>query len=242
MIAKKLFAFISCAALFVSTFSASLAVAQIFDEEKTAAYDSFFPSGIAGAWQFNSAESDRVLTVIGKLLDDRKAAATAEKSDRRQSGQPVVSISIFAPDAMILSSGDAGELTINEIFKSVIETRTVIVDGTLREYEIAPKAKVAVTATGKAEGFTVVTVSPRGSVMTESFRLASGGAKLIVVVSIEHSGTNEVLKLRRVYDRAAPDTSFRRTLLLRKSAFKRWQTNLLPVKTNFLRAETTFYN
>jgi hypothetical protein len=208
MTTKNLFALISCAAIFIFTFSASIAVAQIFDREKPAQSESFFPTGISGAWHFNHAESDDVLTVIGELLDKRNAAPTDEKSDAKQSEKPAVSISIFAPDVLILSNGDGDEVTINEIFKTVIETRTVSVDGTLREYEIVPGANLAITATGKRDGLTIETVSPRGNKRTETFRLASGGAKLIVVVRVEHPGTSEVLILRRVYDREPADTSF----------------------------------
>lgn len=208
MATKKLFVFLSYATVFCFTFFASISVAQIFDKEKTAQSDLFFPTGIAGAWHYNAAESDEVLTVIGKLSKERDAAAIDEKSDRKQSDQPVLSISLFAPDALILSNGDADEMTINEIFKTVIETRTVSVDGILREYEIVPGAKLAITATGKTDGFTVETISPRGNKMTETFLLAPGGAKLIVVVRIEHPRTNEVLNLRRVYNRAPADTSF----------------------------------
>ncbi len=208
MTTKNLFALLSCAAIFIFTFSASLAVAQIFDTEKTAQSDSFFPTGISGAWHFNVAESDDVLTEIGELLKDRNAAPIDEKSDAKQSEQPAVSISIFAPDVLILSNGDADEITINEIYRSVIETRTVSVDGILRDYEIVPGAKLAITATGKTGGLTIETVSPRGNKRTETFRLALGGAKLIVVVRIEHPGTSEVLNLRRVYNRVPSDTSF----------------------------------
>ncbi len=208
MTIKNLFVFLSCAAIFMFTFSASLAVAQMFAEEKPAQSDSFFPTGIAGAWHFNVAESDDVLTKIGELLKSRDAAPIDEKSDAKQSEQPAVSISIFAPDALILSDGDADQITINEIFKSLIETRTVSVDGALREYEIYPGAKLAITATGKTDGLTIETVSPRGNKMTETFRLASGGAKLIVVVRVERPGTREVLNLRRVYEREQADTYF----------------------------------
>lgn len=208
MTTKNLFALLSCAAIFIFTFSASFAVAQIFDREKPAQSDSFFPTGISGEWHFNVAESDDVMTVIGELLKERNAAPSDEKGDAKQSEQPAISISIFAPGALILSSGDGYEMTINEIFKSVIETRTVSVDGILREYEIVPGANLAITATGKTDGFTIETVSPRGNKRTETFRLASGGAKLIVVVRVEHPGTNEVLKLFRVYNRVSSDTSF----------------------------------
>ncbi len=68
MISKNLFAFISCAAIFIFTFSASFAVAQIADEKKLALSDLFFPTGITGAWRLNAAESDDVLTKIGELL------------------------------------------------------------------------------------------------------------------------------------------------------------------------------
>ena len=208
MTTKNLFAVLICTAIFISTFSASVAVAQMFAEEKPAQSDSFFPTGIAGAWHFNVAESDDVLTKIGELVKGRDAAPIDEKSDAKQSEQPAISISIFAPDALILSNGDADEMTINEIFKSVIETRTVSIDGALREYEIVPGAKLAITATGKTDGFTVETISPRGNKMTETFWLASGGEKMIVVVRIEHPGTSEVLNLRRVYNRAPTSTSF----------------------------------
>ena len=209
MTTKNLFAFISCAAIFIFTFSASFAVAQIFDEEKPALSDSFFPTGITGAWRFNAAESDDVLTKIGELLKGREEdAPTDKKSDAKQPELPAVSISLFAPDALILANGDADEMTINEIFKSVIQTRTVSVDGTLREYEIIPGANLAITATRKTDGLTIETVSPRGNKMTETFRLATGGAKLIVIVRVEHLRTREVLNLRRVYDRAPADTSF----------------------------------
>ena len=208
MTTKNLFALLSCAAIFIFTFSASIAVAQIFDREKPAQPDSIFPTGISGAWYFNHAESDDVLIKIGELLEDRNAAPIDEKSDAKQSEQPAISISLFAPDALILSDGDADEMTINEIFKRLIETRTVSVDGTLREYEIVPGAKLAITATGKTDGFTIETVSPRGNKRMETFRLASGGAKLIVAVRVERLSTNEVLNLRRVYNRAPTDNSF----------------------------------
>ncbi len=208
MTIKKLFVFLSYGAIFCFTLSASFAIAQIFDKEKQPPSDSFSPTGIAGAWRLNAAESDDVLTKIGELLKDRDAAPTDEKSGAKQSGQPAVPISLFAPDALILASGGADEMTINEIFKSVIETRTVSTDGILREYEIVPGARLTVTATRKTDGFTVGTVSPRGNKRTETFRLASGGAKLIVVVRVEHPGTSEVLNLRRVYDREPADSSF----------------------------------
>lgn len=209
MTTKNLFALLSCAAIFIFTFSASFAVAQIFDkEEPTALSDSFFPAGITGAWRLNTAESDDVLTKISELLKHRNDAPTKEPDHAKLAEQPPVSISLFAPDALILSNGDSGEMTINEIFRSVIETRTVIVDGTLREYEIYLGAKVSITASGKIDGLTVETVSPRGNKMTETFRLASGGAKLIVVVRVERLRTGEVLNLRRVYNREPADTSF----------------------------------
>ena len=209
MTTKNLFVILSCAAIFIFTFSASFAVAQIFDKEKPAQSDSFFPTGIAGAWRFNHAESDDVLTKIGELLKGREDdAPTDEKSDAKQSELPAVSISLFAPDAMILANGDADEMTINEIFKSVIETRTISVDGTSREYEIIPGAKIAIRATRKTDGLTIETVSPRGNKMTETFRLASGGAKLIVAVRVERLRTREVLNLRRVYEREPANTYF----------------------------------
>ncbi len=208
MTTKNLFALLSCAAIFIFTLSASIAVAQIFGREKPAQSDSFFPMGIAGAWRFNAAESDDVLTKIGDLLKSRNAAPNDEKSDEKQSEQPAVSISLFAPDALILSNGDADEMTINEIFKNVIETRTVIFDGILREYKIVPGVKIAITATQIPDGLAIETVSPRGNKRTETFRLASGGAKLIVVVRVERLCTGEVLNLRRIYDREPADASF----------------------------------
>ena len=107
MTTNNLFAVLIFTAIFISTFSASVAVAQMFAAEKPAQSDSFFPTGIAGAWHFNVAESDDVLTKIGELLTDRNAAPIDEKSDAKQSEQPAISISIFAPDALILSNGDS---------------------------------------------------------------------------------------------------------------------------------------
>lgn len=207
MTTKNLFALLSCAAIFIFTFSASIAVAQIFDREKPAQSDSVFPTRIAGAWRFNVAESDDVLTKIGELLKDRDTMSPDEKNDSKQSEKPALLISLFAPDALILANGDASEMTINEFFKTVIETRTVSVDGALREYEIYPRANIAVTATQITDGFTVETVSPRGNRMTETFRLASGGSKLIVAVRVERLRTHEVLNLHRVYDREPTDNS-----------------------------------
>lgn len=204
MTIKKLFALLSYTAVFCFTLAASIVVAQIAGEGKPAQSNASFRTRIAGAWRFNAAESDDVLTKIGELLKDRNAPPNREKSDSQQSGQPAVSISLFAPDALILSKGDADEMTINEIFKSVIETRTVSVDGTLREYEIYPGAKFAITATGKTGGLTIEIISPRGNKMTETFALAPSGSQLIVTLRFQDSLTREIFTLRRVYERASP--------------------------------------
>lgn len=201
MAIKNLFVFLSCAAVFFFTLSVSMIVAQIATEEKPSQSDSFLPTGITGAWRFNHAESDDVLTKIGELLKGRETAPTGEKSAAKQSEPPAFSISLFAPDVLILANGDAGEMTINEIFKSVIETRTFLIDGALREYEIVPGTNLKITATRIPDGFSVENVSPRGNKRTETFRVTSGGTKLIVVVRVERLRTGEVLNLRRVYDR-----------------------------------------
>lgn len=208
MAVKNLFVSLMCIAVFCFTLSVSIIIAQIGSEEKTPPLDSSFQTSIAGTWRLNRAESDDVSNKIGELLKDRNHAPIKQRSSAKQFEQPAFSISLFAPDAMILANGDAGDLTINEIFKSVIRTRTVSVDGILREYEIVPGANLAVSATRETERLTVETVSSRGNKMTETFQVEQNGSKLIIYLRVERIRTLEVLNLRRVYEREPTNNYF----------------------------------
>lgn len=198
---KKLCMFLSCAAIFCFTFSASIVIAQAVNQGKALLSDALFPKGIAGEWRLNDAASDDVIAKMREALQRRNDAPKDDAAEAAKAGLHAISISIFPADTLILETGGESEVTIKELFADVIETRKMLSDGSRREFEIASGAKASVTATRKGDLLSVETVSPRGNKMIETFALAPGCSRLIGTLRIENSRAQDVLTLRRVYER-----------------------------------------
>lgn len=207
MAIKKLFSLLGFAAFFCLTFSASVLVAQIAVEEKAAPPDSLFPKSIIGTWRLNDIESDDVIAKMADMLQRKNNVMNDEMDEAKQAEMPALSISLFPADMLMLVTDSDADITINEFFRDVIKTRMVLTDGNRREFSLARGAKFSVTATRTNDKLSVETISPRGNIVIETFALSEGGSKLIVILVIEDSGLQQLLTLRRVYDRALVNIS-----------------------------------
>lgn len=199
---KKLFMFLSCAAIFCFTFSASAVVAQIVNENKSALSDALFPKGIAGEWRLDNTESDDVIAKLREALQRKNNAPNDDNDTAKNVDLPAISISPFPAETLILATDNKSEVTIKEVFADIIEMRKMLTDGSRREFKLAVGGNVSVTATRKNDWLNVETISPRGNKMVETFALASSGSHLIVTLRIEDSRAREIFTLRRIYERA----------------------------------------
>lgn len=195
----KSFLLISVAACCLALTSTTVR-AQIASGETSALPIFTTLNAVDGAWQINPGESDDVMQKLQGLLT---AASGIEKVNAQQSPLPMLSISLFPPETLVVASGDRNETTINEGFQDVVQTRTFQSDGAARMYELRQGASISVTAFEKNNLLTIETVSPRGNRMIETYELANGGHKLKVMIRIESPASQELLTLHRVYDRLA---------------------------------------
>jgi len=193
------FSILFCAAVFFPAASAINIAAQNFSKSPDDAPFVLVSKEITGAWNLNDAESDdavaKVQTMLAKNLD---AAAQINAS---QKTSPAISISLFHPDSVVIAAGDDSEITINQVYQEVVQTKTVIPDGAVRFYELSPGIQYSVTASRQKGDLKVETVSPRGNRMIEIYTLAKDG-KLGVSMRIENPQGAEIITMHRVYDRA----------------------------------------
>ena len=196
--------FIYCLIIFFYVFLNLPVAAQVSIDKTSDKLSALAGNGIGGAWQLNSAESDDPMQKMQELLQSKVSPSTGvENSNVKQ--LPPLTTSIFHPDALILADTNDGDVTINESFKEIVQTRTFTPDGKTRSIELTPGASYTLTATRDDGKMTVETVSPRGNKMTETYEVQPGGNKLKVTVRIENGEAKEIITLHRTYDRAAID-------------------------------------
>ena len=163
--------------------------------------------GVGGAWKLNSAESDDPLQKMQELLQNTAGAPKApETSNVKQQQLPPLTTSLFHPDSLILADGGGDrQITINENFKEIVQTRTVFADGRTRAFELSPGASYTVNALKEGDKLTVETISPRGNKMIETYATEAGGKKLKVTIRVENPQSKELITLHRTYDRTMID-------------------------------------
>jgi len=178
--------------------------AQISTDQNSDKLSALAGNGIGGGWQLNSAESDDPMQKMQELMQSKVSPSTgAENSNVKQ--LPPLTTSLFHPDSLILADSVNGDVTINESYKELVQTRTFTPDGKTRSIELTPGADYTVTAIREDGKMTVETVSPRGNKMTETYEVQPGGNKLKVTVRIENAEAKELITLHRTYDRTIID-------------------------------------
>ncbi len=177
---------------------ATLAGAQIV-QDKTNILNQLSGNKITGAWRIDPKESDDTLLKLEAAIRDQKSQVTGENST-----SPPISVSVMPPESLILA-GDSKTITINEGFADFVVTRTDLTDGIIHVRKIPDGAESKVSAKNEDGVLNVEIVSPLGNTLKESYSLADGGKKLIVLLRFEDKDSTELLTLRRVYNRATLD-------------------------------------
>jgi len=174
-------------------------------QTKTELPNDFLSAGkIIGAWRINYAESDNPLLKMQAMLQNRLDQNPSEKTAKEET-MPSLSISLVAPETLILAGEDEKSMTINEGYNELVFTRTVLTDAKARIGELSDGTRFLLTAAQEKDSLKVETVSPRGNKMIENYRLSGDGKKLTVTVRVETPESKELIILRRVYDRTILD-------------------------------------
>lgn len=158
------------------------------------------PTDVTGFWRLNVAESDDPIQKMNEFI---RAASTAPVSEKSKNLPPMTE-SIFHPDGLVVVAGN-GDVTINEVFKDVVETRSIYTDGVTRTFAVTAGANYSITAKRSSGVLVVETVSPRGNKMTETYEITAKGRKLSTAMRIDDTAGREVITIHRVYDRAVAD-------------------------------------
>ena len=159
---------------------------------------------ISGAWRINYAESDNPLLKTQSILQSKLEQNQSEKPVKEETA-PALSISLVAPETLILAGEDEKSVTINEGYNEILFTRTVLTDAKARIGELADGTRFLLTAAQEKGSLKVETVSPRGNKMTEIYQLSGDAKKLTVTVRVETPEAKELMTLKRVYDRTVLD-------------------------------------
>lgn len=166
--------------------------------------DALVSGKITGAWRINYAESDNPLLKIQPMLKSKLDQDPSEKASEKEA-LPAMSVSLVAPETIILAGEDESSITLNEGFNEIVFTRMIATDGKARIGEFADGARFLLTAVQKKDLIEIETVSPRGNKMIETYRLSADGKKLTVLIRVETPGAKELITLKRVYDRTILD-------------------------------------
>lgn len=174
-------------------------------QTKTESSSDVLVSGkITGAWRVNYAESDNPLLKMQSVLQSRLEQTPSEKTAKEES-LPTMSISLVAPETLVLAGESEDAITINEGFNEIVFTRTIATDGKARIGELSDGSRFLLTAVQKKESLEIETVSPRGNKMIETYRLSNEGKKLTVTIRVETPEAKKLITLKRVYDRTTLD-------------------------------------
>lgn len=111
-------------------------------------FDVLTPNKITGAWRVNYAESDNPLLKMQTVLQNKLAQNSVEKTAKEET-VPTMSISLVAPESLILAGEDEKSITINEGFSEIIFTRTLATDGKARIGELSDGTRFLLTSCGK---------------------------------------------------------------------------------------------
>lgn len=166
--------------------------------------DALVSGKITGAWRINYAESDNPLLKMQAVLQSKLEQKTSEKTAEKEV-LPTMSISLIAPETMILAGEDESSITLNEGFNEIVFTRMIATDGKARIGEFADGSRFLLTAVQKKDLLEIETVSPRGNKMIETYKLSGDGKKLTVIIRVETPEGKELISLKRVYDRTILD-------------------------------------
>lgn len=184
--------------LILFTFSASA-------QTKTESLPDVLNSGkITGAWRINYAESDNPLLKMQAILQSKLERNGSEKTAKEETSS-TLSLSLAAPETLILAGDDEKSITINEGYNELVFTRTILTDAKARIGELSDGTRFLLTAEQAKDSLKIATVSPRGNKMIESYKLSGDGKKLSVTVRVETPESKELITLRRVYDRTILD-------------------------------------
>lgn len=156
---------------------------------------------IMGVWYLNAAKSDDMARKIDELMARKSKVALSSGSE----DLPSLSIYLTHPEQIMLAAGDNGEVTINELFNTVIQTRTFVADGQGRMYDIPGGSSAMVTGKLTDASLTTMTISPRGNRMVETYELSPKDHQLHVSITIADASSIPLLTLNRVFDRAPLD-------------------------------------
>lgn len=166
--------------------------------------DGLISGKISGAWRINYAESDNPLLKTQSILQSKLEQNQSEKPVKEETA-PALSISLVAPETLILAGEDEKSVTINEGYNEILFTRTILTDAKARIGELADGTRFLLTAAQEKGSLKVETVSPRGNKMTEIYQLSGDAKKLTVTVRVETPEAKELITLKRVYDRTIID-------------------------------------
>lgn len=191
--------------LITFSFFLFLFLISINAQAKTEAIPDVLVSGkITGAWRINYAESDNPLLKMQSILQSRLEQNSPEKTSKEET-LPSISISLVAPETLILAGDGERSMTISEGYNEIVFTRTVFTDAKARMGELSDGTRFLLTAAQAKDFLNLETVSPRGNKMIETYRLSADAKKLTITIRVETPEGKELITLKRVYDRTIPD-------------------------------------
>ncbi|HRH43970.1 MAG TPA: hypothetical protein PKY82_20225 [Pyrinomonadaceae bacterium] len=139
---------------------------------------------IIGVWQLKSNTSDK-------------------NSKKTNSDFFVLPIS-SAPESLILAADDEiNEITINEGFKTFVNTQTLPTDGTIITKNVDLIGKISSKAYWVNNKLVVEITTAKGDQMIETFELSANQKQLIVTLQKSGEKIAKVSKTRRIYNRVA---------------------------------------
>lgn len=167
-------------------------------------FDDLSGAKITGAWRINYAESENPLLKMQAILQN-KFEQNQNGNAAKEETLPTLSVSLVAPETLILAGDDEKSITVNEGFSEIVFTRTILTDGKSRIGELSDGSRFLLAATQEKKSLKIETVSPRGNKMIEIYAVSNEGKKLVVTVRVETPEAKELITLRRVYDRTILD-------------------------------------
>ncbi len=113
----------------------------------------------------------------------------------------------YAPESLVLAADeDLNEITINEGFRTMVNTQTLPTDGTTVTKNVDLIGTVSSSARWLNNKLVVEVTASKGYQLTETFELSLNQQQLIVTVKASGNRAGKITKMRRVYDRVAEQT------------------------------------
>lgn len=147
----------------------------------------------------NATENQKKIIGVWQL----KPTASDKNPKKANSEFFVLPIS-SAPESLILAADDdINEITINEGFKTFVNTQTLPTDGTMVTKNVDLIGKISSKAYWVNNKLVVEITTAKGDQMTETFELSPNQKQLIVTLQKTGEKIAKVAKTRRIYNRVA---------------------------------------